>query len=135
MTDLIRIDPRWPGAWGTVRGFLKDALERGGGNKDWSLEDLFKAAIVDQVALWGLVSNNHVYGAGVTVVTQYPQRRVLEVLAFGCERDTEEQWMPVLEQLQSLALAHGCSAILGTGRPGWARKLGAEERRVFEVEV
>ena len=135
MSELIRIDPRWPGAWGTVRGFLNDALERGNGNKDWSLEDLREAAIGDRVALWGLVGNNHVYGAGVTTITQYPQRRVLEVLALGCERDTEEQWLPLLEHLRNLARALGCSAILGTGRPGWARKLGAEERRVFEVEV
>ena len=135
MSVLVRIDPRWPGAWGTVRGFLNDALERGNGNKDWSLEDLREAAIGDRVALWGLVGNNHVYGAGVTTITQYPQRRVLEVLALGCERDTEEQWLPLLEHLRGLARALGCSAILGTGRPGWARKLGAEERRVFEVEV
>ena len=135
MSELIRIDPRWPGAWGTVRGFLQDALERGGGNKDWSLQDIREAAIGNRVALWGLVNDNHVYGAGVTVVTHYPQRSVLEVVALGCERDTEEQWLPLLEQLRSLAHALGCSAILGTGRPGWARKLGAEERRVFEVEV
>ena len=135
MSELVRVDPRWPGAWGTVRGFLSEALERGNGNKDWSLEDLREAAIGDRVALWGLVGNNHVYGAGVTTITQYPQRRVLEVLALGCERDTEEQWLPLLEHLRNLARALGCSAILGTGRPGWARKIGAEERRVFEVEV
>ena len=135
MNDLIRIDPRWPGAWGTIRGFLKDALERGNGYKDWSLQDIREAAIGNRVALWGLVNDNHVYGAGVTTVTHYPQRSVLEVVALGCEHDTEEQWLPLLEHLRDLARALGCSAILGTGRPGWARKLGAEERRVFEVEV
>jgi hypothetical protein len=135
MSELIRVDPRWPGAWDALQGFLRSALERGNGNKDWSLEDIREAAIGDRVALWGLVGNNHVYGAGVTTMTQYPQRRVLEVLALGCERDTEEQWLPLLEHLRDLARALGCSAILGTGRPGWARKLGAEERRVFEVEV
>ena len=135
MSELIRIDPRWPGAWGTVRGFLQDALERGNGNKDWSLEDIREAAIGDHVALWGLVGNNHVYGAGVTTVTHYPQRRVLEVLAMGCERDTEDQWLPLLAHLKQVAQAFGCSAILGTGRPGWARKLNAEERRVFEIPL
>jgi len=135
MSDLIRIDPRWPGAWGTIRGFLKDALERGNGYKDWSLEDFHEAAVSGHVALWGLVDNNHVYGAGVTAVTHYPQRRVLEVVAFGCERNTEEQWLSLREHFLELARSFGCSAILGTGRPGWARKLGAEERRVFEIAV
>jgi len=135
VSDLLRVDPRWPGAWEALKGFLSEALERGGGNKDWSLQDLYDAAVSERVALWGLVGNGHVYGAGITTVTQYPQRRVLEVLALGCERDTEEQWLPLLEHVKGIARAFGCSAILGTGRPGWARKLGAEERRVFEVEV
>ena len=135
MSDLLRVDPRWPGAWEALQGFLRDALERGGGNKDWSLQDLFDAAVSERVALWGLVEDGGIYGAGITTVTQYPQRRVLEVLALGCERDTEEQWRPLLEHIKQIARAFGCSAILGTGRPGWARKLGAEERRVFEVAV
>jgi len=135
VSDLLRVDPRWPGAWEALQGFLSEALERGNGNKDWSLQDLFDAAVSERVALWGLVEDGSVYGAGITTVTQYPQRRVLEILALGCKHDTEEQWLPLLEHVKQIARAFGCSAILGTGRPGWARKLGAEERRVFEVEV
>ena len=94
MSALIRVDPRWPGAWDTLQDFLTAALERGGGLKDWSLQDLREAAQTERVALWGVVDDDRVLGATVTVVTQYPQRRVLEVLAMGCERDTEEQWLP-----------------------------------------
>ena len=135
MSYLLRVDPRWPGAWEALKGFLSDALERGGGNKDWSLADLREAAQTERVALWGLVDDEHVLGACVTVVTQYPQRRVLEILALGCEHNSEEQWLPLLEQVKQIAQVFGCSAILGTGRPGWARKLNAEERRVFEIPL
>ena len=135
MSELLRVDPRWPGAWEALKGFLSEALERGNGNKDWSLQDLYDAAVSERVALWGLVEDGSVYGAGITTVTQYPQRRVLEILALGCKHDTEEQWLPLLEHVKQIARVFGCSAILGTGRPGWARKLGAEERRVFEVAV
>ena len=135
MSELVRVDPRWPGAWDALQNFLRAALERGGGLKDWSLQDLREAAQTERVALWGVVDDDRVLGATVTVVTQYPQRRVLEVLAMGCERDTEEQWLPLLDHLKQVAQAFGCSAILGTGRPGWARKLNAEERRVFEIPL
>ena len=135
MSELIRVDPRWPGAWYALKGFLADALEKGNGGKDWSLDDIRAAAIEGHVALWGLVKNNGIYGAGVTTVTQYPRRRVLEVLALGCEKDTEELWRPLLDHLRGLAQSLGCSAIIGTGRPGWGRKLGAAERRIFEIEI
>jgi hypothetical protein len=133
---LLRVDPRWPGAWDQLAPYLEAALVRGGGDTDWSLDDIYKAAEREEVALWGGVKDqHHVFGAAVTRITAYPRRHVLEVLAMGADPDHESDWMECLAQLSDLARHMGATAIIGTGRPGWARKLGAQERRVFELPL
>ena len=134
MSELVWVDPRWPGAWALTCKYLEAALERGG-DKDWHLEDLLRGALSGRLSLWGFVTAGRITGAGLTTITEYPQRRVLEIVAMGADTQTEDYWLPLLERLKDVARSMGCSAIMGTGRAGWARKLGAEERRVFEVEV
>jgi hypothetical protein len=133
-TELVWADPRWPGVWAQTRDYIAAALERGE-NKDWGLEDLRGAAISGHLTLWGFVTDGKITGAGMTTVTHYPKRRVLEIVAMGADKQSEDYWLPLLERLKAAARSMGCSAVVGTGRPGWARKLGAKERRVFEVEL
>jgi hypothetical protein len=133
---LLRVDPRWPGAWDQLAPYFEAALTRGGGDADWSLDDIYQAAEREEVALWGGVMDRHrIAGAAVTRITVYPRRRVLEVLAMGADPDHEDAWMECLAQLSDLARHMGATAIIGTGRPGWARKLGVSERRVFELPL
>ena len=134
-TELVRVDPRYPGIWLTLSRYLQEALEKGGGTKDWSTNDMYHAIVEGHLALWALVTGGTVFGAAATCLTPYPRRQVLEVLAMGADDGYEDQWRECLETLGQHARAAGASAIVGTGRPGWARKLGAEERRVFELSL
>ena len=135
MTMLVRVDPRYPGVWDDLVGYLADGLDYGGGSKDWDAGDIYDAACKGAVALWAIISHERVIGSVVTTMTTYPRRQVLEVLVMGADRGSEPHWRECLSQLADLARASGASAIIGTGRPGWARKLGAEERRVFELPI
>jgi hypothetical protein len=133
--ELIRVDPRFPGTWEKLSGYLELALAEGG-EKDWSLQDVFQAASAGAVQLWGLIDAGNVFGAAVTVESTYPQRKVLEVLLTGTEPHTEDKWLECLAQIKAIAKAFGASTLVGTGRPGWARKLGADrERRVWEIDL
>lgn len=132
---LVRADPRYPGIWDTVAPYLQRAIEHGAG--DWVLGDFYDAAVGERVALWALVRGGEtVFGAGVTCITRYPQRAVLEVIAFGADIQTEAEWRKLLEELKNRAHATGATAIMGTGRDGWARMLKADRTRtVWELEV
>lgn len=127
--------PLLPGEWTAAEPYLARALDKGGGVQDWAMEDVYTMACHDQVALWGLESDGQLFGACVTTVTNYPRRRALEILLMGADDDREDAWRECLEQLRQVARTLGAGTIQGTGRPGWARKLGARERRVFELEV
>ena len=135
MSELIRVDPRYPGAWATLEPYLSEALEKGNGTCDWLAEDIYVAAVENRIMLWALVDDGKVFGALATVVAGLPRRVLLEILAMGADAHTEDKWSGLLEQLKQYAAANGIHAIVGTGRPGWARKLGATERRVFEIGV
>jgi len=126
-------DPRLPGVWEKAKQHLLRALVEGRGDRDWSLEDIYAQIVAGRLTLWAMVKHGEYFGFGVSVITAYPQRRVLEVLAMGADDGYEADWLACLEQLKEKAKQWGLSAVIGTGRPGWARKLGAEERRVFEI--
>lgn len=132
---LVRVDPRWPGAWDQLSPYLASALKEGDGERDWSLEDMYEGAVWGKLALWGLVVDGAVFGATLTCITHYPRRAVMEVLAMGADSGKEAAWHACLDQLMEHAKQMNVQAIIGTGRPGWARKLGAIERRVFELPL
>ena len=133
--DLVHIDPQsphWPGA----EPYLQSALDEGGGNKDWGLDDIRAMALAVQIDVWVLIDHaTGLFGACVTVFNQYPRRRALDVLLLGTDPHRQDGWRECLEELKGIARIAGADSITGTGRPGWARMLGAKERRIFELEV
>jgi hypothetical protein len=134
-SDLVHIDPQSP-YWPAAEPYLQSALDVGGGSKDWGLEDIRAMALSVQIDVWVLVDHvSGLFGACVTVLNQYPKRRALDVLLLGTDPHREDGWRECLEELKLIARIAGASSITGTGRPGWARKLGAKERRVFDLEV
>ena len=133
MSELIRVDPRYPGAWSVLSRYLQEALERGGGDKDWSVDDIYSGVVSGHLALWAMIKDDAIFGGGVTCVQHYPKRKVLEILAMGADQDSP--WGECLEKLAVHAQEMGLTAIIGTGRAGWARHLGAKERRVFEIDL
>jgi hypothetical protein len=135
VSNLVRVDPRYPGAWDTLSPYLYRAIKEGDGERDWSVEAMYNSAVEGHSALWALVNGDAVFGACLTCVAHYPKRAVLEVLAMAADEGTEPQWRECLEQLIQYAQDLNLQAIVGTGRPGWARKLGAIERRAFELRI
>ena len=136
LAQLVRVDPRYPGAWGAVVPYLREALEKGDGVRDWSERDIYQSAIDGRTELWAVVTNGSVSGAMLTCVTRYPQRSVVEVIAAGADAHSDENWLPLLEDLKNMARAIGATAIVGTGRNGWGRKLNATRTRVvWELDI
>lgn len=129
----LPVNPVDRSAWESVAGFLNDALIKGEGIKDWTLEDVRDMASQGQVNVWALIDNNVLEGAGVTTETVYPRRKVLEILLLGAR--TGSAWMKLLPVMKSLARAIGAQYVVGSGRPGWARKLGAKQRIHWEIEA
>ena len=133
---LIAVDPRYPGVWDDLAHYLAQAIERGDGGRDWGLEDMRERIESGHVMLWAFVVGDEIHGAGLTCKTVYPRRAVLEILAFGADPGFEEDWLAELPWLGGYAKQAGMSAIIGTGRPGWVRKLeGVREKRAFEIDL
>ena len=136
MARLIRADVTFPPLWAILAAYLETALETSGAKADWDTEDVRAAALRSEVDVWALFgTDERIFGAGVTSISSYPKSKVLDVLLLGTDPHREDGFMECLEQLKAMAREVGARKITGTGRPGWARKLGATERRLFEIEV
>jgi len=119
--------------WSKAAPFLEEALE---GDKDWSIDDLRVGCERGDLTLWlGLTDEGNVFGSAVTCVMVYPKRKTMHILAMGSEPKHEDDWVDAFRRLKRWAHNQGMSAITGQGRRGWARKLGATEHHVFEVEL
>jgi hypothetical protein len=135
MASLIHVNPLFPPLWAAIAPYLERALEIGGGKRDWNLSDVYDMATKNSVELWALTDEDGIFGGCATTVNHYPRRRSAEILLMGADDGAEDKWRECLDQLIGIARQAGIATITGTGRPGWARKLGCKERRVFEIEV
>jgi len=135
-TLIIRVDPRFPGAWQLLEPYIKDALGKSGAHRDWVEEDVYQAIVEGRCALWALIHDGAVFGAVVSSEIYYPKRKVIDVTLMGTDPNTEAQWMICVEIFKRMAKAAGADCLTATGRQGWSRKLGADrERIVFEIDL
>lgn len=132
--NIVRLSAVYRDAWAACAEYLEKALAAGGGIKDWDLADVRDLAGSGQVALWGLVEDGALVGAGVTSETVYPKRKVFEVLLLGTDPNTG-LFEEALTQVREVAKSQGCDYLSGTGRPGWARAIGAKELRSWELPI
>ena len=133
---LIRCDPRLPGIWPKLAHYLRNAIFASGCERDWNIDDVFNLCAVGRCHLWALVHGEEIFGACVTQISQYPQRAVMDVLLLGTEPNTEDLWGPLVEQMKAIARSMGVSALSGTGRDGWYRKINASRHKiVFELDL
>lgn len=135
IAQIVHVDPMNTPLWVLVCGYLEQALETGGGKRDWGIADIFHCAVKGEIDAWILTDVDGVFGAAVTTLNVYPLRRSIDVLLLGTDPHREDGWRICLDNLATIARSVGATMITGTGRPGWARKLGCKERRVFEYEV
>jgi len=135
-TLIIRVDPRFPGVWGILEPYIKQALGRSGAYRDWIEEDVYQAVIEGRCILWALIHNEAVFGAVVSTEIHYPRRKVIDVTLMGTDPNTEAQWLKCVETFKLMAKSAGADCLTATGRDGWSRKLGADRQRiVFEIDL
>jgi hypothetical protein len=133
---IIRVDPRFPGAWQILEPYIKMALGKSGAYRDWLEEDVRQAIVAGQCALWALIHDGAVFGAVVSTEIYYPRRKVIDVTLMGADPNTEKHWLVCVETFKRMAKSAGADCLTATGRDGWSRKLGADrERIVFEIDL
>ena len=130
---LVRGGIDWPGVQAAVSPYLRLAMQEGA-DRDWSFDQVLEMLRDGRWALYGVVRDGTLIGAGATTVTAYGKRRVLEIILFGADINSED-WVETLNSLKEQAKLMGCSAVVGRGRPGWARYLRATPIHAFEIEV
>lgn len=135
MAKLVLADVNFPPLWVVLSRYLESALEASGAKADWGIEDVKASALRNEIDVWALMDDNGIFGSGVTALNVYPRSKAVDVLLLGTDPHREDGWLECLKPLMEMARSVGANKLTGTGRPGWARKLGAVERRVFEIEV
>ena len=118
--------------WTFAEPYLLRALEH---TDEWGIDDVREQYCAGKIGLILCLDRWRTpFGAICTEVADYPKKRVLQVHLFGAKDHTEDDWMAFIwPQLQEAARQAGCSAISGTGRDGWVRKLHAKRRYLWEV--
>ncbi|WBC28584.1 hypothetical protein TPMD04_33 [Thiohalocapsa phage LS06-2018-MD04] len=130
---LIQAHPERPGVWPAVEPYLSRALEKAQ-VPEWTLSQVYDNVVSGRWALYALIENQCVIGAGVVAVSDYGLRRVLEVVMFGADEHTRA-WEDMLDSLKRIAKSLKCAAIRCEGRPGWERVLKMRRINLFELEV
>jgi hypothetical protein len=79
--------------------------------------------IEQRMMIWTVERGGEIVAVLVSKVTQYPRRRILEMLFAGGSRMRE--WLPIAIPLfDQCARETGCDSIASVGRKGWARAWG-----------
>lgn len=114
--------------WPQARGFVAQALARGGGGR-YEASDILDLLLAGKARLW--VSwdpeRERIEAAIVTETIQYPRLKELHIwLVGGVDR---RAWFAEAEtMIAAFARADGCSVIASGGRRGWLRCIGPDWR-------
>ena len=107
--------------WDSVKGFLAPAVKVTNGR--YMLYDVYVALKSANMQLWIAFGEDlEIIGCEVTVITNYPSRRVLTSLFTG-GRNISLWKDPMMAVLVRWAEDNECTAIEGYGRKGWLRML------------
>ena len=133
MVRLVRGNIDWPGTYALVLPYVESAMKEGA-DRDWTMDQVLVKLQTGEWGLYGVLRGDEVTGAGVTAITQFGKRRVMEIILFGADINSR-QWIETLDALKAEARRFECSALQGRGRAGWARYLDATPIHSFEIEV
>lgn len=107
--------------WDSVKDFLIPAVKVTNGR--YMLYDVYSALKSANMQLWIAFGEDlKIIGCEVTVITNYPSRRVLTSLFTG-GRNISLWKDPMMAVLVRWAEDNECTAIEGYGRKGWLRML------------
>ena len=96
-----------------LKEWLCPALDAGGNTH--SFTDIITGVIKGDMQLW-----HGPKGAAVTLITDFPQKRVLHVLLAGGDM---QQIIDFQDSAFTWGKAHGCTQLSLSGRAGWQRAL------------
>jgi hypothetical protein len=116
-----------------MRDHLALAIERGDGADDWTVDDILASLKGDRLIPWGLYLADECHGIGITRLVVRPKRRLLDVMALSLSPGLSFRiWFPALLML---ARDLQVDAIIGAGRKGWARAMGAKQLYSWELPL
>ena len=106
--------------WHVIEPLLARATAR---SRCYEPIDVLRLAMAGQMMIWIVEREGKIVAVLVSKVTQYPRRRILEMLFAGGSRMKE--WLPIAIPLfDQCARETGCDSIASVGRKGWARAWG-----------
>ncbi len=92
----------------------------------YRVDDIGKMISEDKHQLWLIADeDSKIIGAIVTQVSELPQKKVMEIVAFGGGEDNRlgEFIHEAMEQLEEFARINYCDVMRVEGRKGWVRVL------------
>jgi hypothetical protein len=116
------------GVWPRVLPWIERALAEGLGHLE--SRDVRDALERRDMQLWIARREDAVVAALVTEIVVYPRRKVCRFVLMGGADGQREVWLPWLSLLEAWARAEGCDLVEIYGRPGWARLVRHDRRRV-----
>lgn len=134
VVEMVRANDQGHPLQGFAGPYLQKALDEGSIRR-WDLSDVFAQVHNNELDLWVLTADGKPFGAVVTAMQVYPKQKMIEVLLLGTDKHTDHLWSQCLHMLSRAGRELGACGIMGSGRPGWARKLGATKHISFELEI
>lgn len=125
--------------WGTAGAMIRPAAEFNGGR--YTVRDAYRGITSGNMQLWIIFDDEDeekkIYGAVVTVITNYPSKKFLTILMVGGSK--MYRWIEQLSDvMEKWARDNECSGVEGYGRIGWKKLLkkfgGSTQISVFEKE-
>ena len=128
--DLIYVAPEdIDRIWFGVEDYLQRALDRNDG--EYLVSDYYNLIAEGKNQLW-IMYGGDIKAAIVTEVYQTPQKRIFDIILLG--GDNMSEWIePLEEQMTKEAISQKCDLIKITGRRGWAKMNGFEEKHTIMV--
>ena len=112
--------------WGEIEPLLRRATVRTHGC--YEPEDALALLFTNSARMLLIEEDNHLLVVIVTLVRNFPRKRVLDAAFIGGALDNPvsiRQWVPLLvDTLEGMARECGATMLTGCGRIGWARAGG-----------
>lgn len=133
-TYYTAVSVLYPGIWDDLKPYLARALEEGSSHL-WSIDDVFELAVKGEITVYAVIKKGQIIGSFTSSEQYHPSKKVLLILLMSIDKNSEEDWKPLYEVFMQQAKNSGFDMIIGGGRPGWARYLGARVKYMFELDL
>lgn len=113
------IESELPRMWELLLPYLK--LSFGKSPIPIPADKVYNAVAADEMKLFAIIKDNAIHGACILRVEDHFDIKVLNIYALAHDRNFTEQ-ETCFKQAEELALATGCSYLIGYGRRGFSKQ-------------